>query len=76
MSGGTNKQEAAMTAQEINALKREHNRLQDQGRRAYEEVSALYAECVALQKRIEEAEGDDYDPIPLLFGAGFYVDPE
>ncbi len=65
-----------MTQQEIDDLKREHNRLQQQGRRAYSEASELFRQCIDLQDRIQEAEGDDYDPIPLLFGGGFYVDPK
>lgn len=23
-----------------------------------------------------DAEGSDYDPIPLIFGAGFWIDPD
>lgn len=65
-----------MTQQEIDAMKREHNRLQARGRRVYAEASELFRQCISLQERIQKAEGDDYDPIPLLFGGGFYVDPK
>ena len=65
-----------MTQQEIDDLKREHNRLQQHGRRAYAEVAEIFRKCIDLRERIQKAEGYDYDPIPLLFGGGFYVDPK
>jgi hypothetical protein len=36
----------------------------------------LHEKCMNLQKEIQEAEGDEYDPIPLIFGAGFWIDPD
>lgn len=63
-----------MTSKEINDLKREHNRLQEEGREVYAKLVDLHAKCLALQDRIREAEGNDYDDIPLLFGSGFWID--
>jgi hypothetical protein len=36
----------------------------------------LHEQCLTLQEQIREAEGDEYDPIPLIFGAGFWIDPD
>jgi hypothetical protein len=58
----------------LNDLKRLHNALLTEGQQKYEEVSALYKRVIDLQKQIEEIEGENYDPIPLLFGDGFYID--
>ena len=58
----------------LNDLKRLHNALLTEGQQKYEEVSAIYKRLIDLQKQIEEIEGENYDPIPLLFGEGFYID--
>ncbi|MEY4719609.1 MAG: hypothetical protein RL563_2227 [Pseudomonadota bacterium] len=58
----------------LNDLKRLHNALLTEGQQKYEEVSALYKRLIDLQKQIEEIEGENYDPIPLIFGDGFYID--
>ena len=63
-----------MTPTEINDLKRQHNQLLADGQRAYAHMLKIHARCVDLQKTIEAEEGDDYDPIPLIFGGGFWVD--
>ena len=65
-----------MTPKEINDLKKEHNRAMEEGQEIYKRMMVLHAKCLALQKQIEEAEGDDYDPIPLIFGSGFWIDPD
>lgn len=39
------------------------------------QVLELYQHCTDLQRQIREAEGDEYDPIPLIFGDGFWIDP-
>ena len=65
-----------MTPKEINDLKKEHNALLEQGQEVYAKAMELHTKCLALQKRISEAEGPDYDPIPLIFGKGFWVDPD
>jgi hypothetical protein len=58
----------------LNDLKRLHNALLTEGQQKYEEVSAIYKRLIDLQKQIEEIEGENYDPIPLIFGDGFYID--
>lgn len=65
-----------MTPKEINDLKKEHNRLQEAGRETYLRMLHLYEQCTDLQQQIKEAEGPDYDPIPLIFGDGFWIDPD
>jgi hypothetical protein len=65
-----------MTEKELNDLKRHHNALQDEGRALYKRLEALWSGCDALQRQIAAEEGDAYAPIPLLFGAGFWVDDE
>ena len=62
-----------MTPKEINDLKKEHNRLLVEGKEAYAKVMDLQEKCISLQRQIKEAEGDDYDPIPLIFGEGFWI---
>lgn len=64
-----------MTPKEINDLKKEHNRLLEEGQEVYARVMELHKQCLDLQKQISEAEGPDYDPIPLIFGDGFWIDP-
>ena len=58
----------------INCLKRRHNTLQEDGRKLYARLLTLRDRCVAIQGQLQELEGDDYDPIPLLFGSGFEID--
>jgi hypothetical protein len=65
-----------MTPKEINDLKRSHNALMKQGHDAYDIVLELHEKVMALRKQIEAEEGDDYDGIPLIFGDGFWIDPE
>lgn len=65
-----------MTPKEINDLKKEQNALMKQGQEAYAKVLELHGKCTALQNQIEEAEGPDYDPIPLIFGDGFWIDTD
>ncbi len=65
-----------MTPKEINDLKKEHNDLLAQGQKTYAEVLRLHEQCLALQERIKQAEGEEYDPIPLIFGNGFWIDSE
>jgi hypothetical protein len=65
-----------MTPKEINDLKKEHNALLKRGQETYTEVMELYEQCLALQEQIKQAEGEEYDPIPLIFGSGFWTDPE
>lgn len=65
-----------MTPKEINDLKKKHNAILEEGQKVYEEVMKLHAQCLELQEQISKAEGPDYDPIPLIFGSGFWIDPD
>lgn len=65
-----------MTNKELNDMKRRHNTLQAEGQALHEKLTEMGEKLVALRKQIEAEEGDDYDPIPLIFGAGFYVDDD
>ena len=60
----------------LNDLKRRHNALLKEGQAAYAQMLETHAEVISLQDRIKEIEGDDYDPIPVLFGGGFYIHEE
>ena len=60
-----------MTPKEINDLKKIHNRLLEDGQALYAQLLRHSEEMLSLQNKIAEAEGDEYDPIPLIFGAGF-----
>ena len=65
-----------MTPKEINDLKKEHNTLLERGQELYAEVMNLHKQVLELQDRIKQAEGEEYDPIPLIFGSGFWIDSE
>lgn len=65
-----------MTPREINDLKKEHNAAMAAGQELYAQVLELHEKCTSLQRRIKQAEGDEYDPIPLIFGEGFWIDPD
>lgn len=65
-----------MTPKEINDIKKKHNALLEQGQEAYAKVMELHAQCLEIQDILRKAEGPDYDPIPLLFGSGFWIDPD
>ena len=67
---------STLTPKEVNDLKREHNEVLERGRLVYKKVVYLHRKCLELQDKIREAEGDEYDAIPLLFGAGFHLDPD
>jgi hypothetical protein len=65
-----------MTPKEINDLKRQHNAAMDEGVKLYARIRELHTVCNDLQMQIRDAEGDDYDPIPLIFGDGFWIDED
>ena len=67
---------STLTPKEVNDLKRDLNEAQDRGRRVCKKVVKLHRKCLELQDQIREAEGDEYDAIPLLFGAGFHLGPD
>ncbi len=65
-----------MTPKQINDLKKEHNAALEAGQELYAQVMKLHKQCLDLQRQISAAEGPDYDPIPLIFGDGFWIDPD
>lgn len=65
-----------MTPKEINDLKKKHNVVMEDGQKLYAQVMQLHEQCLEIQKQLIEAEGEDYDPIPLIFGSGFWIDPD
>ena len=65
-----------LTPKEINDLKRRHNALQEEGRPLLARLEEMRDECYEIQAKLSDAEGDDYDPIPLMFGAGFWIDED
>jgi regulator of replication initiation timing len=65
-----------MTPKEINDLKKHHNKLLAEGQRLYAILEKINDELDAIQKQLQEAEGDDYDAVPLIFGSGFWINPD
>lgn len=63
-----------MTLAEINDLKRRHNALLKEGQALWEKLEPLSSAMMAMRKTLEREEGDDYDPVPLIFGSGFWID--
>lgn len=65
-----------MTPAEINALKLEYNATLKIGRKTYKKLVRLCDVCNALNARIQEAEGDRWNGIPIIFGAGYEIDDD
>lgn len=57
----------------LNDLKRQHNNLQHEARAQYAVVQKTCTEIEALRKRIEKIEGEDWDPVPLIFGGDLHI---
>lgn len=57
----------------LNDLKRQHNNLQHMARAQYAVVQDTCTEIEALRKRIEKIEGEDWDPVPLIFGGDLHI---
>jgi hypothetical protein len=62
-----------MTKKEINDMKIRFNSMLEEGRELYQKCLDLADDCESLRAQIQEAEGEDYDGLPLLFGAGFEI---
>lgn len=60
----------------LNDTKRRHNELMEKGSELYAEVSKMCDEVRMLRIEIKEMEGEDYDPVPLIFGRGLHIHPE
>lgn len=65
-----------MTKDELNNLKRRHNALLKEGQALWSQINEKYSVLIQLQKMIESEEGEDYDPLPLIFGDGFFIDDD
>ncbi len=63
-----------MTPKEINDLKIKFNAMQEDGRVKYEELLKISESMKVITDTLIEVEGDDYDGIPLIFGAGYWID--
>jgi hypothetical protein len=63
-----------MTPKEINDLKIQFNAMQDEGRVKYEYILDLQKRMHAITDTLIQEEGDDYDGVPLIFGAGYWID--
>ena len=65
-----------MKIKELNDLKRRHNEIFYEGQNLMARIEELKDVMLALRKQIKDVEGEDYDPIPLIFGGGFWIDDE
>ena len=65
-----------MTKEELNDLKREHNKLRAEGYELWERIEVVFERVTELRKQIEAADPDDYDPIRLIFAGDFDVEPK
>ena len=63
-----------MTPKEINDLKIKFNAMQEDGRVKYDELLKISKSMKGITDTLIEVEGDDYDGIPLIFGAGYWID--
>lgn len=65
-----------MTKEELNDLKREHNKLRAEGCELWERIEVVFERVIELRKQVEAADPDDYDPIRLIFAGDFEVEPK
>ena len=65
-----------MTPEELNDMKRLHNKIMEEGQAAYKKVMECYEKMMPLRKQIEAIEGEDYDGLPLIFGDGYWIDED
>jgi hypothetical protein len=64
-----------MTPKQINDLKIKFNAMHEEGRVLYNRVEAITKKMQSITETLIEAEGEDYDGVPLIFGAGYWIDP-
>ena len=58
------------------ALKRRHNEMYERGRDLLNQMEALADQVHGLRTEIAALEGDDYDPIRILFAGTFWIEGE
>ncbi len=63
-----------MTPKEINDLKITYNKLLEEGRSMWDELKSIQKHMNKITDTLINVEGDDYDGIPLIFGAGYWID--
>lgn len=62
-----------MTEQEIKDLKIKHNKMMEECQPLYDKINDMVDEINKMRNTLMEAEGDDYDGIPLIFGCGYDI---
>lgn len=63
-----------MTQDEINELKREHNKLMDEGGELMAQIEEKFQRVMEIRKTVEEFDKDDYDPIEIMFAGKMRID--
>ena len=63
-----------MTPTEINELKITYNKMLEEGRAMWDELRSIQKHMNQITDKLIEVEGDDYDGIPIIFGAGYWID--
>jgi len=63
-----------MTPKEINDLKITYNKMLEEGRAMWDELRSIQKHMNQITDKLIEVEGDDYDGIPIIFGAGYWID--
>jgi len=63
-----------MTPKEINDLKITYNKMLEEGRAMWDELRSIQKHMNQITDKLIDVEGDDYDGIPIIFGAGYWID--
>jgi len=63
-----------MTPKEINDLKITYNKMLEEGRAMWDELRSIQKHMNQITDKLIEVEGDDYDGVPIIFGAGYWID--
>ena len=63
-----------MTPKEINDLKIAYNKMLEEGRAMWDELRSIQKHMNQITDKLIEVEGADYDGIPIIFGAGYWID--
>jgi len=63
-----------MTPKEINGLKITYNKMLEEGRAMWDELRSIQKHMNQITDKLIEVEGDDYDGVPIIFGAGYWID--
>jgi hypothetical protein len=61
---------------DLAAMKAEHDRLWREGNEALEIMQRRFKQVMDLRAQIEQIEGDEYDPIWMLFNGTFSEDDQ